>query len=172
MPEQVLYVGVAQEKQRVFRTSKRRNPVTGASYPWLVAASGVVNQYYFYCVDEDFGPFFIKFCSYFPYTAQLCDSGNEFAKRHAARAGIGFEPLDNGFRWCENPARLQAVCDTLGPNDVQAFFDRWVDRLPWPLAHVDRAAGYRQEPHRPRVGTTGAQPRRGGVRDLLRVAHE
>src|SRR5215813_3891570 len=54
VPAQVLYVGVAQEKQRVFRTSKRRNPVTGASYPWLVAASGVVNQYYFYGVDEDF----------------------------------------------------------------------------------------------------------------------
>ena len=47
VPEQVLYVGVAQEKQKVFRTSKRRNPVTGATYPWLVAGSGVINQYYF-----------------------------------------------------------------------------------------------------------------------------
>jgi hypothetical protein len=36
VPAQVLYVGVAQEKQRVFRTVKRRNPVTGAAYPWLV----------------------------------------------------------------------------------------------------------------------------------------
>jgi hypothetical protein len=36
VPEQVLYAGVAQEKQKVFRTSKRRNPVTGAAYPWLV----------------------------------------------------------------------------------------------------------------------------------------
>ena len=56
VPAQVLYVGVAQEKQRVFRTIKRRNPVTGATYPWLVAASGVVNQYYFYCVDEEWTP--------------------------------------------------------------------------------------------------------------------
>jgi hypothetical protein len=29
VPAQVLDVGVAQEKQKVFRTSKRRNPVTG-----------------------------------------------------------------------------------------------------------------------------------------------
>ena len=57
MPAQVLYVGVAQEKQRVFRTVKRRNPVTGATYPWLVPAPGVVSQYYFYCVDEEFGPY-------------------------------------------------------------------------------------------------------------------
>jgi hypothetical protein len=41
VPEQVLYVGgVAQEKQKVFRTVKRRNPVTGATYPWLVPGSG------------------------------------------------------------------------------------------------------------------------------------
>jgi len=57
VPAQVLYVGVAQEKQKVFRTVKRRNPVTGATYPWLVPGSGVVNQYYFYCVDEEFGPY-------------------------------------------------------------------------------------------------------------------
>jgi len=25
-----------------------------------------------YCLDEDFGPFFIKFSTYFPYTAKLC----------------------------------------------------------------------------------------------------
>ena len=36
----------------------------------------MVNQYYFYCVDEDFGPFFLKFCSYFPYNAKLCDSSS------------------------------------------------------------------------------------------------
>ena len=27
----------------------------------------VPNHYYFYCVDEDFGPLFLKLCSYFPY---------------------------------------------------------------------------------------------------------
>ena len=40
-----------------------------------------VNHYYFYCVDEDFGPFFLKFCSYFPYNAKLCINGNEYLKR-------------------------------------------------------------------------------------------
>ncbi len=71
VPAQVLYVGVAQEKQRVFRTSKRRNPVTGSTYPWLVPGSGVVNQYHFYCVDEEFGPVCVKFSGYFPYTVPL-----------------------------------------------------------------------------------------------------
>ena len=29
-----------------------------------------------------------------------------------------------------------------GPADVQAFFDRWSQRLPWPMTPADRAAGY------------------------------
>jgi len=64
--EGVLFVGKAQEKTTAYRTEKRRNPETGATYPWIVRATLFVNHYYFYCVDRDFGPFFIKFCSYFP----------------------------------------------------------------------------------------------------------
>jgi hypothetical protein len=33
------------------------------------------------CVDEDFGPFFLKFCSYFPYTAKLCINGPTSSRR-------------------------------------------------------------------------------------------
>ena len=69
----IVFIGVAQEKAHIFRTERRHNPVTGAAYPWIVTATGIVNHYYFYGVDDDFGPFFIKFCSYyFPYTARLC----------------------------------------------------------------------------------------------------
>ena len=44
--EGIYMVGVAQEKTSTFRTEKRRNPETGATYPWIVAASALVNQYY------------------------------------------------------------------------------------------------------------------------------
>jgi hypothetical protein len=37
---------------------------------------------------------------------------------------------------------LQSLCNKLGPEQVQAFFDRWVNRLPWPLTAADRKAGY------------------------------
>jgi hypothetical protein len=71
--EGVLFVGRAQEKAGMFRTEKRR-AADGRSYPWIVRATAMVNQWYFYCVDTDFGPFFLKFSSYFPYTAKLCPS--------------------------------------------------------------------------------------------------
>ena len=72
--EGVLYAGKAQEKARVMRTERRRSRFTGGTYPWIVESTAMVNHYYFYCVDEDFGPFFLKFCSYFPYNAKLAVS--------------------------------------------------------------------------------------------------
>ena len=69
--EGVVFIGRAQEKNTVFRTERRRHP-DGSTYPWIVKTTGVINQFYFYCVDSDFGPFFLKFCSYFPYTGKLC----------------------------------------------------------------------------------------------------
>jgi hypothetical protein len=66
--EGVVFVGKAQEKCTVYRTEKRHNPKKNTSYAWIVKSTALVNHYYFYCVDEDFGPFFLKFCSYFPIT--------------------------------------------------------------------------------------------------------
>jgi hypothetical protein len=40
-----------------------------------------------------------------------------------------------------NPGKLQAICDQLGPADVQAFFDRWISAIPTPFT-PDRDAGY------------------------------
>jgi|HubBroStandDraft_4_1064222.scaffolds.fasta_scaffold23596_2 hypothetical protein len=145
VPAQVLYVGVAQEKQRVFRTSKRRNPVTGATYPWLVPGSGVVNQYYFYCVDEEFGPVCVKFSGYFPYTGRLILNGNEYAQRQAAKAGIGFVPLDNAFAAVEDVAAVQAICDGLDEDTITALAARLLRLLPHPFTAQDTAAGYRYE---------------------------
>ena len=88
----MLFVGRAQEKTTLFRTEKRRN-AEGVAYPWIVRSTGMVNHFYVYAVDADFGPFFIKFCSYFPYNAKLCLNGHEWAKRQAAQAGIGFTAL-------------------------------------------------------------------------------
>ncbi len=45
-PEGVLFVGRAQEKTTVFRTGKRRNPLTGATYPWIVKTTAMVNHFY------------------------------------------------------------------------------------------------------------------------------
>ena len=143
--EGVLFIGRAQEKATVFRTEKRHNPISGASYPWIVKTTAMVNHLYIYAVDADFGPFFIKFCSYFPYNAKLCINGNEWAKRQAAKAGIAFEALDNGFASCDDPARLQRICDRLDAARIDRLARKWLKILPHPFTGCDRRAGYRYD---------------------------
>jgi hypothetical protein len=145
VPAQVLYAGVAQERQRVFRTSKRRSPVTGATYPWLVAAPGVVSQYYFCCAVEEFGPVCVKFSGYFPCTGRLILNGNEYDGRQAARAGIGFTPPDSAFAAVEDAAAVQAICDGLDEGKITALAARLLAVLPHPFTAEDTAAGYRHE---------------------------
>jgi hypothetical protein len=143
--EGILFVGVAQEKTWVWGTRKRRNPETGATYPWLVREKRIPNQYYFYGVDSDLGPFVIKFGSYFPYNGRVIINGNEQAKRQAAKAGIAFEPLDNGFASCEDPKRLQRICDRLTDAKIDRFVRKWLALLPHPYTAADRRAGFRYQ---------------------------
>jgi hypothetical protein len=143
--EGVIYVGRAQEKVRVVRTQKRRNPVTGAPYPWLSMSTAMVNQFYFYALDADFGPFFLKFSSYFPYNAKLCINGHEYVKRQLAKEGIAFEALDNGLLSCADVGRAQQLCEELSAEKIDGLLRKWLARLPHPFTPADRAAGYRYE---------------------------
>jgi hypothetical protein len=103
--EGVLFVGRAQEKAGVWRTQRRFNS-SGDSYAWLVRSSAFINFFYFYCVDEDFGPFFLKFSTYFPYTAKLCINGHEWRNGRPRGRGSG------SSRWTTDspPARTCARC--------------------------------------------------------------
>ena len=144
-PEGVVFIGKAQEKCRVYRTEKRRNPKTKRTYPWIVKSTALVNHYYFYCIDENFGPFFLKFCSYFPYNAKLCFNGHEYLKRQLEQKGIAYQALENGILSCQDPQQLQRLCDRLAEGKIDALLRKWLRRLPHPFATQDRQAGYRYQ---------------------------
>src|SRR5262245_60769244 len=143
--EGIVFVGRAQERTRVLRTEKRRNPRTGQTYPWLVRTTAMITHFYFYGVDRDFGPFFVKLGTYFPYTGKLCLNGHEYLKRQLTRAGIAFEPLDNGLLTCADARRAQALCDGLSAARIAALARKWLARLPHPYTPADRKAGYRYD---------------------------
>jgi hypothetical protein len=137
--DEVVFIGVAQEKAVTFTGKKvegefqfnrdRDKPV-------------YVNYYYNYLDDDDFGPAFLKICSYAPWSIKLCLNGHEWAKRQLERRKIGYAALDNGFQSCEAPEKLQQICDSLGPEQIDRFFRKWLGRLPLPLRRQDREAGY------------------------------
>jgi hypothetical protein len=138
----VAAIGRAEEFQLVWDARKRDTDPSRPPQFWFAKAERRVTCYYFYLFDERWGPGFIKICAYFPYPVKVWLNGHEHSKRAAASAGIGFTELSNGFAACDDPAALQAICDRLGPAGIQAFFDRWMSRIPVPLTADDQAAGY------------------------------
>ena len=140
--EGVVFIGVAPEKATAFKAQKRPRPSQFVGFDWS-RQSVRVTHYYFYIQDADWWPAFIKVCTYAPFPIKLYLNGHEWVKQQLRKKGIAFEPLDNGFRSCENAPALQATCDELGTEQIQAFFDKWLTQLPWPLMPSDRQAGYR-----------------------------
>ena len=149
--EGVVFVGVAQEKVNGFRVvqkKRRTHPERrdGAAPMFSFYRGSIhVNQYYFYILDRDFGLCFIKFSSYPPFNVRVWLNGHEWAKRQLDHRRVSYESLDNGFLSCADPTRLQRTCDQLSPDDIDAFFRKWLRRLPHPFTADDRRVGFRYD---------------------------
>ena len=141
----VIFVGVAQEKQQAFKGKKSVGGKKGYIHFAYSRQSTFVKQYYFYRDDSDFGPCFIKIGTYAPFPIRICLNGHEWAKRQLEKKGIPYESLDNGFLSCPDAQRLQKICDSLGPGQIERFFRKWIRRLPFPLSAKDIKAGYRHQ---------------------------
>jgi hypothetical protein len=113
----IVFIGVAQEKAQAFQGKK-----INGRFEFTRDKTVYVNHYYFYIDDADFGPLFLKVCSYAPWGTKLCLNGHEWAKRQSERKGIAYEALDNGFLSCANPEKLQQICNSLEPEDIDRVF--------------------------------------------------
>jgi len=74
----VVAIVAAQEIQKVFM-GYNRSKTAGVVNFAFDKADRAVTVYYFYVLDADFGPGFIKICTYFPYPAKVWVNGHEWA---------------------------------------------------------------------------------------------
>jgi hypothetical protein len=141
--ERVVLIGIAQEKASVWRSWPRKGQEK-AKHPHMdwERSWAYINHFYFYLWDAEWGGAFWKTNAYAPFPIWLWLNGHEWAKRQLEKAGVKYEPLDNGFASCADPTALQKICDRLGPGAVKSFFWRWAHRLPSPFTAADRRAGY------------------------------
>lgn len=137
----VVAIVATEEFQFVYAASKKTGAKGGIYFDWRKVERRV-SCFYFYLSDREFGPCFIKICSYFPWPIKVWCNAHEWSKRQARRSRIGFTELANGFAATKSPERLQGLCDRFGPADVQALFDRSITRIPTPLTDADRRGGY------------------------------
>jgi hypothetical protein len=137
----VVMIGVAQE-----RASARRGYRSGGSdsHPHFSyrRMSVFPNYYYLYVRDPEWGPAFIKTIAYAPWPVWIYLNGHEWAKQQAAKRGISFEALDNGFRSVADEVALAGICDSLSEREIERFWRHWEALLPSPFTAGDRCRGY------------------------------
>ena len=108
-----------------------------------------VTVYYFYLWDADFGPAFIKVCTYCPWPIKMWVNGHEWAKRQAARAGLGVHrTVQRIRRHRRSQLRCKRSATGSGPGTIDVFFQRWLSPA---AAAADRS--------RPRTRATGGSCR-------------
>ncbi len=141
----LVLVGKAQERTSSWRGFvDDTHPGHRPNHPHITwrRQSSVPDHWYFYFADLEWGPAFLKICSYAPYPLWCCCNGHEWAKRQLAKAGVGFLALDNGLRSVEDPALAHRICARLGAGHLRGLLARMMAVVPDPVSERDRAAGF------------------------------
>ena len=113
-----------------------------------------VTVYYFYLWDADFGPAFIKVCTYCPWPIKVWVNGHEWAKLLSYPSWyLGFTELSNGFADTDDPERI-----TSDLRSARTGRDQRV--LPTLAGSAAAAAHCRRRPRRLLVGVVDG-PSRG-----------
>jgi hypothetical protein len=104
--------------------------------------SSVPDHWYLYFADDEWGPAFLKMCTYAPYPMWCCANGHEWAKRQLAKEGVAFQALDNGLLAVDDPGAAHRICARLGAGHVRDLLGRMMAVMPDPLTVEDRRAGF------------------------------
>ena len=140
--EGVFFIGKAQEKVKIPQGSwvpRKDNP----EKKWfkLRWGYGMVNQYYFYFRDEDWGLGFIKFSSYAPFCGRFYINGHEYVKCQLEKKGIEYEPLDNGIGKCEDPKAAQRIANGITAIKLNKLVRKWIRIVPNPMDFLPKRRG-------------------------------
>jgi hypothetical protein len=141
----LVLVGKAQERTSAWRGFvDRSHAAHRPGHPHIAwrRQSTVPDHWYLYFADAEWGPAFLRLCSYAPYALWCCANGHEWAKRQLAKAGVGFEALDNGLRSVADPVAAHRICARLGAGHVRDLLGRMTAVMPDPLTVEDRRAGF------------------------------
>jgi hypothetical protein len=92
-----------------------------------------VDQYYFYLLDADFGPMFLRLCPYLPFNGRMVINGHDWLACQMRRENIRFRQQGNAFLTCSDPTRLQQLADSFSAQPIIACAQRWLRQLAPPL---------------------------------------
>ena len=119
-PDQVVVIVKGREPARILTA-------VGKDDRWhLQYARRWVDQYNFYLNDAEWGRMFVRLCPYFPFSARVCLNQHHWLATRMRAEGIRFRQESNAFLTCSDPARLQALADSLTASDIDRCAQKWL----------------------------------------------
>ena len=119
-PDQVVVIVKGREPARILTA-------IGKDDRWhLQYARRWVIQYNFYLNDAEWGRMFVRLCPNFPFSARVCLNQHHWLATRMRAEGIRFRQESNAFPTCGDPARLQALADSLTARDIDRCAQKWL----------------------------------------------
>lgn len=88
-----------------------------------------VDHFYFYILDQHWGPICIRFSSHLPFNVKVYLNGNRWLLREALQKSLDVKADDNAIIDCNNPQQLQNISNSLNEGRIRSVCDHWVYRL-------------------------------------------
>jgi len=102
----------------------------------------LLNHYYFYLRDPEYGEGFVRISSYPPFQTRIWLNAHGYLAAQLRRRRIPFRTADNCFLEVADPAALQQAAAKFDARLVERIARRWLAWVPDPLTPQERAAGY------------------------------
>jgi hypothetical protein len=135
----VVAVVVHQEPARVFTSRHAGGRRTNF---WVREERRLVNHYYFYVRDREYGDGFVRISSYAPFQTRIWLNAHGYLAAQLRHRRIAFRTLDNCLVEVANPTALTEIAERFDARLVEQIARRWLAWVPDPLTAAERAAGY------------------------------
>jgi hypothetical protein len=135
----VVAVVIHQESARVFTSRHAGGRRTNF---WVREERRLVNHYYFYLRDREYGDGFVRISSYAPFQTRIWLNAHGYLTAQLRRRRVAFRTMDNCIVEVANPAALREIAQHFDARLVEEIARRWLAWVPAPLTAAERAAGY------------------------------
>ena len=135
----VVAIIVHQEMARVFASRHGGGRATNFR---VIEDRRLVNHYYFYFRDREYGDGFVRICSYPPFSTRIWMNAHGYIQAQLRRRRVRFEAVDNCLVSASDPRAVQEAADEFTAARVEQIARKWLAMVPAPLLPEERAAGY------------------------------
>ena len=135
----VVAVVVHQESARVFTSRHAGGRRTNF---WVREERRLVNHYYFYLRDREYGDGFVRISSYAPFQTRIWLNAHGYLAAQLRQRRIAFRTLDNCLVEVGDPAALATIAQGFDAALVERIARRWLAGVPAPLTAAERDKGY------------------------------